>query len=211
MKKLLFAVSALAALSLLAPSTGFAQHMYDNTIGLYTTPNGLGVDNTGTNQIGAPVNVYMVLAKPAAMDGTPFTGITAFDCQLNFNPIGGIFVTGNALNGEGFNIGDVGSIDLGFLEFIVGFAAEVPVDPVDGSLLLVTLQFINSNVEQVDITMSPASIPSIPGTIGFLPGDPPLIEMFPSSGSLDTPVFSFNATAVAVEDESFGSVKALYR
>ena len=210
MKKLFFAVSAQAALSLLAPSTGFAQHTYDNTIGLYTDPAGLDPDNTGTDQIGAPVNVYMVLARPAAEDGTPFPGVTAFDCQLNFNPVGGIFVTGNALNGEGFNIGDVGSIDQGFLEFIVGFADAVTPEP-DGSLLLVTLQFINSNVERVDISMSPASIPSIPGTIGFLPVDPPLVEMFPSSGSMDTPVFSFNATAVAVEEETFGSVKALYR
>jgi hypothetical protein len=208
MKKLLFAVSALAALSLLAPSTGFAQHMYDNQIGLYTTPDGMGA--TGTDQVSTPVNLYLVLTRPAAVDGTPYAGITAFDCQLNFNPIGGIFVTNNALNGEGFNIGETGAIAEGYLEFIVGFADVVTAEP-DGSLLLVTLQFINSNIDRVDVTLSPASIPSIPGTMGFLPVDPPLVEMFPSSGSYDDPIFSFNAEATPVEEESFGSVKALYR
>jgi hypothetical protein len=208
MKKLLFAVSALAALSLLAPSTGFAQHMYDNQIGLYMTDDGTGA--TGTSQIGTPVNVYMVLTRPANADGTPFAGITAFDCQLNFNPIGGIFVTSNALNGAGFNIGDVASIGSGFLEFIVGFADLVMAEP-DRSLLLVTLQFINSNVVPIYVTMSPASTPSIPGTMGFLPVDPPLIEMYPASGAYEDPIFAFNGAAVPVEIESFGSLKALYR
>ena len=208
MKKLLFAVSALAALSLLAPSTGFAQHMYDNQLGLYLSPDGMGA--TGTDQRNAPVNVYMVLTRPASNDGTPFSGITAFDCQLNFNPVGGIFMTGENLNGEGFNIGDTSQIGAGFLEFIVGFAAEVPAEA-DGSVLLATLQFINSNLDQINITLSPASIPSIPGTIAFLPGDPPLVEMFPSSGSWAAPIFSFGGEATAIEEESFGSVKALYR
>lgn len=97
----------------------------------------------------------------------------------------------------------------GYLEFIVGFAAEVPV--VDDAILLVSLQFINSNLDPVEVTMSPVSLPSIPGTLGFLPINPPLVEMFPSSGSLDDPVFMFGGTATPVEKETFGSVKALFR
>jgi hypothetical protein len=189
------------------PSAGSAQHLYANQIGMFMNPDGTGASST--DQIGAPVNVYLVLIKPTNHLGVPFPGITSFDCQLNFSPIGGIFVTGNALNGPGFNIGDVGNISSGYLEFIVGFAEMVP--SVDEAILLVTLQFINSNVQMVYVTMSPASIPSIPGAMGYLPGDPPLIEMYPASGHYDNPVFTFNGETVPVERESFGSLKALYR
>jgi hypothetical protein len=61
------------------------------------------------------------------------------------------------------------------------------------------------------VTLSPASIPSIPGTMAYLPTDPPLQEMFPASGDYSDPVFIFAGEAVPVQEESFGSVKALYR
>lgn len=209
MFKLIITVLAFFSFCTLSPGTGSAQDIFYNQIGLYLTPDGTGASST--DQIGAPVNVFLVVTNPADIfnGNAPIPGITAFDCQLNFNPTGGLFVTGNALNGEGFNIGDTAHIYDGYLEFIVGFADYVT--PVDNAILLVSLQFINSNVEGVYVTMGPASFPGIPGSMMFLPGDPPLMEMYPSSGAYDNPVFSFNGEVVTVENESFGSFKALFR
>ena len=58
---------------------------------------------------------------------------------------------------------------------------------------------------------------SIPGEMAFLGGhqssgpDYILTIMYSMGGSHDAPVFVFNGEAVAVENESFGSVKALFR
>ena len=103
MKMLLFFVTGIATLFLLAPISSFAEPTHPNEIGLYTEPNGYGA--TGTDVLGAPVDVYLVLTKPEA-NNVSLSGIFAFECQLNFNPIGGIFLIGNVLNGEGANIGD---------------------------------------------------------------------------------------------------------
>jgi len=59
MKKLLFAVSALAALSLLAPSTGFAQAT--NTLGIYLDE--AGTLNSGPVTPFTATDIYLVLQK----------------------------------------------------------------------------------------------------------------------------------------------------
>jgi hypothetical protein len=209
MKKLLFAVSALAALSLLAPSSGFAQHVYFNQVGLYTTSSGLGTNITGTNDVGVPVSVFLVLSKPAQGESV-FPGVKAFECQLNFNPIGNIFKLGDALAADGLNIGDTDHIADGYLEYIVGFSDVVALTA-DQSIALVSFTFMNLNVVPVNITLGPPSVPSIPGQMAFLPPSPPLVAMYSAGGAPDAPVFTFNGQAVAVENESFGAVKALYR
>ena len=216
MKKLLFAVSALAALSLLAPSSGFAQHVYFNQIGLYTTNNALPdpldplVPITGTDDVSVPTTVFLVLTKPA--DGEVlYTGINAFECQLNFNPIGGIFMLSGALALPGINLGDDQNIASGFVEYIVGFNGSVPVTA-EESAVLVTFTFLNNNAVPVEVTLSEPSAPSIPGGMAFKPDSQAVLkQMFPSSGDPDAPVFLFTGSAVAVENESFGAVKALYR
>ena len=216
MKKLLFAVSALAALSLLAPSSGFAQHVYFNQVGLYTTadalPDPLDPDApiTGTDDVGIPTTVFLVLTRPAAGE-TAYAGVRAFECQLNFNPIGGIFMLSGALGAPGLNIGDVDNIALGYLNYIVGFSAPVPVAPSE-SIILVTFSFLNQNAVPIEVTLNPAPGGSIPGQMVFLPDTPPILEqMFSSSGTPDGTAFTFNGVAVATEDATFGSVKALYR
>lgn len=206
MKKFQFTVLTIATLFLVAPIASIAEPTHPNEIGLYTTPDGYG--DTGTDDIGIPVNVYLVLTKPQ-VGNEPCLGLTAFDCQLNFNPTGGIFMTGNALNGVGFNIGDVAHIDQGYLEFIVGFADLVPT--VDDAILMVSFQFIYVNPVPIEVTMGPCSVPAIPGEMVFLPGDPPYELMHSMGGSPDAPVFIFGGEAIAVEPESFGSVKALFR
>ena len=206
MKKLQFVMVALFAISMLAPSSGTAEPTHPNEIGLYTTPDGYG--ETGTDLICSPIDVYLVLTKPR-MNNEPCSGITYFSCMLNFNPQGGIFLTGNAFNGGGINLGDDSHIQSGFIEYIVELTNPVPT--VNDAVLLVSLQFINDNLSPVEVTLGPASIPCIPGQMDFMQADPPCEIMYSMGGSHDAPVFIFNGEAVAVEDESFGSVKALYR
>lgn len=211
MKKLVF---ALVVLSVLAPFAGFAWPTDPNEIGLYTEPNGYGA--TGTYNVGVPVNVYLVLTKPTNLEvWEPISTLAVFETQLNFNPIGGVVLLADALPEPAINFGDAGHINDGYLEYIVGayFPYSWPVT--DESIVLITFTFINTNSGAVEITLGPVSYPTIPGQMVFGTRDyeaPFHFEfMYPISGSYDTPVFLFNGEAVAVENASFGSVKALYR
>jgi hypothetical protein len=210
MKKLLFVVSALAALSLLAPSTGFAQspHVYPNQVGLYAFSDGTGA--TGTDIIGAAVLVYLVLTKPEA-DGVTVTNINAFECTLNFNPAGNLFKLAEVFPGNNVNVGDNSDISQGFLEYIVGFATEHPVT--DESITLVTFTFMHTAGGVIEVSLSPTSKPGVPGEMIYqnaaVPGD--LRIMHTAAGPDGGPVYIFDGSAVATENESFGSVKALYR
>ena len=207
MKKLFFAVSALAALALLAPRTGFAQHMYTNQVGLYQFADGTG--NTYTMDVGSAVDVFLVLTRPADEFDVPYAAITAFEVQLNFNPAGNMFKLLDALPPNSLNIGDNSHIGDGYLEYAVGIASPWAV--VDESVVLISFQFMTTTVGLIEVTLSPISLPSAPDQMVFLPVDPPLIQMFPSGGSTDSVVWAFNGEVVAIEDASFGSVKALYR
>ena len=213
MKKLLFAVSALAALSLLAPSTGFAQHVYDNQVGLFLTPDGMGA--TGTSDIGAGVLVYMVLIRPTDYENgdTPYIDINAFECSLFFDPQpnNNLFLLQTTIPPNAVDIGPSKDINSGRLDFIVGISdgSEVPV--VDGAVSLITFNFMNTSVGTFDVTMGPTTAPGIPGEMSFQSETGQLRIMNPASGDFAASVFQFNGTAVAVENESFGSVKALFR
>jgi hypothetical protein len=207
MKKLLFAV---AALSVLAPFTGTAEPTHPNEIGLYTTPDGYGA--TETDVIGAPVEVYLVLTKPE-VENEPDPHVFAFDGQLNFNPVGQMSLISITLGGEGLNVGDVDHVSNGWLEFITGFASP-GIPSINDAVLLATITLVNNNFIPVEITLGPCSLPAIPGQMVYLSDNNVthiLHIMHPVSGSQDAPVFIFNGEAVPVEDESFGSVKALYR
>ena len=212
MKKLLFAVSALAALSLLAPSTGFAQiHDYDNQVGLFLSADGTG--GTNSNDIGTPVFVYLVLLRPVddLNGGAPYGDINAFECTLTFTG-GALFKLGDALPPTGINVGDNTDIGQGFLEYIVGIGTSVPVTL--GSVTLITFQFMATTPAETIIALTPTSRPGIPGEMAFQSVSGQLRIMYDAGGEADAPVFSFNGVdggVVAVEDASFGSVKSLYR
>ena len=206
MKKLLFVVSALAALSLLAPSTGFAQHVHPSQLGIYEFSDGTGT--TGTFDVGTPVTVFLVLTKPEK-DGVPIATVNAFECTLNFNPAGNMFKLAEVFPGDNINVGDNSDIAQGFLEYIVGFATDHPVT--DQSITLVTFTFMHTAPGLIEISLSPTSKPSVPGVMAFqsIPGD--LRTMYTAAGPDGGPVYAFDGSAVATEIESFGSVKALYR
>ncbi len=207
MKKMLLAVIAVFSISMLAPGTGLAEPTHFNEIGLYTTTDGYG--ETGTFVVNAPVDVWLVLTKPAP-EGIPCDGVRGFECQLNFNPIGGIFKLMDLLLAPGLNIGDIDHIHEGYLEYIVGFGDQLPV--VNEAAALIHFQFLNTNSGPVEVTLGPIELASIPGQMVFADPTVTILEiMYPVSGHPDAPVFIFNGAAVSVETESFGSVKALYR
>lgn len=209
MKKLLFVVSALAALSLLAPSTGFAQHVHPNQVGLYEFSDGTGA--TGTDLISPDtVTIFLVLTKPE-VDGLPVTQINAFECTLNFNPAGNLFKLAEVFPGDNINVGDNSDIGQGFLEYIVGFGGPHPVT--DESVTLVTFTFMHTSAGVIEVSLTPTSKPAFPDQMVYqnasVPGD--LRQMFTSAGPDGGPVYIFDGVAVAIENESFGSVKSLYR
>jgi len=213
MKKLFFVVSALAALSLLAPSTGFAQHEFSNQVGLYLSNDGTGP--TGTMTVGAPVNVYLVLTKPTDVlnEEAPYTSVNFFDCMINFDPPGGIFKMADAMPPKSLNIGDSGHIDDGYLEYIVGIGEDHPLSGTE-SVWLIAFQFMTTVATPINVSLGVCTAPSTAGEMTFMSVSPNLRVMYNAAGAIDATVFTFNVDpegAVAVENESFGSVKALYR
>jgi len=208
MRKSLFAVSAIAALSLLlVPGSSIAEPTSPNEVGLYTTPDAYG--ETGTLLVGSPVNVYLVLTRPEKF-GVPYATINAFECRLTFAPAGNLFKLGEVFPPQAINVGDNNNIGEGYLEYIVGLGADWPV--INESVVLLTITFMHTAPGVIEVSLGPTSVPAIPGWMAYqsVPGD--LRVMYSIAGAIhEAPVFLFGGFAIAVETESFGSVKALYR
>jgi hypothetical protein len=209
MKKLIFAVSALVAFSLLFLGTGHSEPTHPNEIGLYMNENGTGA--TGTYDLGIPIYAYLVLTKPSdtSNNDTPYDTINAFECRLTFSISEGLFKLGDTLPPTALNIGDNSTISQGFLEYIVGIAEDVPV--IDESVVLIEFVFLLVVNSVIEVTIGPTSRPSRPGVMVFQSVSGHLVPMYPVSGAYEDPIFLFNGEAVDVENETFGSVKALYR
>jgi hypothetical protein len=209
MKKLLFVVFALVTVSLLTPGTGLAQFGLSNQVGLNLNAEGTGATRTLT--VGAPVNVFLVLTKPTDVENgeAPYTFVNYFECMLNFDPAGGLYKLEETLPPTGHNTGDSAQLVDGYLEYIVGIGIDWPVT--DESVCLVTIQFMALVTTPIYITLGPATVQSIPGEMSFMSIAGDHRVMHPISGGTDVPVFTFNPHGLPVENESFGSVKALYR
>ena len=210
MRKFLFAVSVIAVLSvLLVPCSGIAEPTHPNEIGLYMAPNGYGA--TGTFDVGTLVDVYLVLTKPTDTEtGTPYATLTNFECNLNFEPRGNLVKFEDTFLGPHLNIGNVDNIGSGYLQYIVQYVNDEPV--IDGSIVLVQISLMHTASGVIEVTLGPiGSYSSLPGEMSFISMPNKYEVMHPVSGSHEAPVFLFGGEAVAVEKESFGSAKALYR
>ncbi len=203
MKKLVFVVAALAALSLLAPSSGFAQTAH-NQIGLY-----FDTDYTINNADGVAAfgqaTAYLVVTNP--YDYTldqPVASIGGYELGLTYPSTA--LVLGLTFNGNGLNVGDNE-------DQIVGFGTGVQV--IDNACLLATMTLLLNDplAQPANIMARPTEPASIPGHLAFLHygAEQPLIEAYPASGSFDDPIFSINGAAVATEATSFENIKAMYR
>jgi len=214
MKKLLFVVYALAAISLLAPSAGFAQD-WENRIGIYTTPDPVdGAAEILTPIQNVPFNVYFVLTSPTFDDGSPVDQIDAFEFTVTIGPgTSGIFKLSQTLWPSSLNIGADGNPFNA--EFAVGGAIPQPV--VNGALVLVTWNLMVTNVSApYYFYLNPTSKPAIAGSMAVnYPAigvnNAVLIACTASSGDGVTPVFALGDVAIATEYDTFGGVKALFR
>jgi len=220
MKKLLFVVTTIFTLSLLMPGAGIAEPTHPNEVGLYLNPDGTGP--TGTFVMGAPVDVYLVLTRPTDVDGNgePYISFYGFECLMTFDPVpdNDLLLLEVVLPPGSLDIGRYKDINEGILEFIVGIDYNIPAPVINESVEMAKLTFMNLSSTITEVTLGPVQPnQSIPGEMAFLGGHQPsgtdyiLTTMYSMGGSPDAPVFVFNGEAVAVETESFGSVKALYR
>ena len=213
MKKLLFAVSALAALSLLAPSVGFAQDAA-NQVGIYTETTGF-TSNINDIAVGGQFNAYLVLTNPINEDfnggtGTsvPVTGIDGFEVAVMM-PEGLTFLAlQTLLPPDALNVGTAP-------DFIVGLGNSFPV--VDTAAVLVTWLFASIDGGEYQLFLGATSTARFPGFMSIVDAgdddsDPGQI-VYPANNNFDDPAFAVNSAnvVVPVENESWGDVKALFR
>lgn len=213
MKKMFFAVFALAALSLLAPSAGFAEMVHGSSMfGIYTDP--AGDFASASHVYAAPFNAYLVLTNPVnhSFDGGTdtrqvVTNVEAFECRVNFPP---------ALGATLFHLTTTlppNSIDVGTApDYVVGLAAPIPV--VGGAVTLITWNVMVLDAGTHEYYLGLTEFPSIDGTMAYQDADDPdapLVSAFPSSYDFAAPVFSINGGPIAIEGETWGGVKALFR
>jgi hypothetical protein len=205
MKKLLFALSALAALTLLAPAPGSA---YDNIVGImFTDPAVHLTDDPLISCTEGSIGVadaYVILLNPTMGSiwgyefGFTVEGVTNF-VAAGFEGVGPI---------------DVG---LGDNNHIVGLASAMPVNAL-GATLLATITVVLGGGDPVSITLTSADPTSLPEH----PGMPVILG--PADGLFTTGLSTVAGSVTAVintatgcgevvgsDDASWDAVKSLYR
>jgi hypothetical protein len=199
MKKLLFAVSALAALSLLAPSSGLAQPYY-NQIGLYTDVEATmpGVETAG---VGDMVTAYVIVTNPYNIDTmTPLPALGGV--EFNLAAPAGVTVLSLTWPVDVINVGNNTDV-------IAGFGQPLSVD--NGMAVLCTYTFFVMSTDPQEFFLGPFSVPSIPDVMVLLDSTEDIHAAYPSSGAWDAPVFGINTVPTATEPTTLDNVKALYR
>lgn len=204
MKKLFFVASALAALSLLAPSIGFAQRA-DNQFGLYSeAAAGAGTQNIAADT-GTPFFAYLVLTVPVDNDMNEVTSIEAFEFMVTFSNGAMVFKLSETLPPGAINVGDATSPALG-LDYTVGLAT--PIQVTGGNVTVVSFQFMVQTADPIEIFI----VNSRNGEMQFQEASgKTLVQAYPASSDQNLPAASFNGTVTATESETWGGVKALYR
>lgn len=203
MKKLLIAVLALAALSLLAPSSGFAQDDFVNRMGIYVVDNGIYVPTTDVAAPYTTVSAYLVLVNPE-QDGTPIEGVGGFECTVSGE--GTYIVTAwNFSNPQALNVATAPS-------FSVGFGSPSAVT--DGFCELIQMDVLYSTLDgsPVYLFLNPFEPASIEGYMAIInSGSEDLVAISPSSGDFAEAVFAINGEVVATEDSTLDMIKTMYR
>lgn len=207
MKKLFFAMSALAALSLLAPSSGVAQEY--NEIGLFTTstPTPTNEEACYTGSFPGFFECYLILLNPFNTTTTmaPIAVVGGYEVHLVLPA--GFQITSTTLPPNSTNFTSPPTFFVSGLINVSGTQA-----------LLATLQIgtFSAGGEGLIYFEPVPTSPSIEGSLAITDaGDNFVIsEAFPASDSLADPVFQINmgaCTIVDSEDTAWGTVKSLYR
>jgi len=216
MKKLLLAMSALAALALLVPNTGAAQTAegptgWYNHIGIYLSQDPFTAE---TNYTGAPgtITAYVVITNPRNYNyGAPGSGI-----EQDVAVVGGfefkvvlpadVYLLGAALPPLTTNFATPPEFLAGTNITVVNHAA---------TCLTLSLGAFAVNPEYVYLTPVQDAPQSVPDHLAITDYNDAfrLIAAFPSSGDASLPVFGLWADPAPVpsEDASWGAVHSLYR
>ena len=207
MRKLFFVLPALAALSLLVPSSGFAQA--NNQVGLYFDQNDLTTTSvtTGSGYLSLHVVLsYPYLEDPYHVAPGPVAAIAGFELRLGY-PDGETWLPFDG-DGDGKNYAAYPDVIYGFL---------VPQLVVDNHCYLGYFTQVTSGGDDLGYYLTPLGTgPSGDTDDMFFAVEvadqiEELQAMFPSSGSHSEPVFVVNGTPVDAQSETWGGVKSLYR
>ena len=210
MKKLLLAMSALAALSLLVPSTGVAQPYY-NQIGIYTTQDA-NPDNASYNGAPGSITAYVVIINPRNYNlGEPGSGIEqdisvvgGFEFQIILP--GGVFLLGAVLPPMTAN----------FHTETANYLCGTNLPVTNGVATCLTLNLGAFTQVENYLYLAPVNqVPSIPGSLALTDYNDAfrLNPAHPASGDYAAPVFGLwpLSTVVPTEDASWGDLKSLFR
>jgi len=206
MKKLI----VILALTCLTTSMAYAiNDSGDNSLGVYFDAPEFNV-NCLDYQTSVPSNMYFVLANCTE----ELIGGFEFGWAFDPDPAGMYFILGTVLPPNALNIGDDQN-------FIVGIGSPYPSD-VATVLVEMSLLFLAPGII-ADITVGPSEPASIDGEAAFVSGNSELFAMNystfdgvfvtrdvlgwvrPGVGAIPCP------GPIAVEDQSWGNVKAMYK
>ena len=207
MRKLFFALSALAALTLLAPSSGFAQAT--NQVGLYMSTSDLTTDHTDATPFQVII-IYLVISYPYVYESDygnvgPGTAISAYEGRIEV-PMGETIFSFTPA-GDGI---DVGTLP----ETIIGFGT--PLTVTDNHCVVGNYVIQTQGAAETMYYLTPIAVGnSIPNELAMAVdagnGNADLVAIYPTSSSHELPVFVVNGTPVDTESETWGGMKSLYR
>ena len=162
-----------------------------------------------------PVTAYLVLTNP--INHTYRAVSTDPDSERAVNLVDGweakvIKPTAPTFFALTENLGPQ-AIDIGTKpDYVVGYASPLSVSA--AAVTLCTWSFLQLDGGTYEFFLDVTDIPAIVGTMAYQDGEDahqPLVSAYPSSGNSANPVFTINGAAVAVEDETWGGVKALFK
>lgn len=213
MKKLLFALCALAAFALLTPSAGFAQ--WENRIGIYSTSALAATSLNPSPANDAVFSLYFVLTNPT-VNGSPVVSCKGWEYRVTIvGAAGGLERYTDVLPAGAQNFGNAS--DPYDSSYALGLATPLPVTIVNdlGRVVLHRWSMhMVDNAAPYYFYLSPASPASFPGRLAYLNGTGGAqIAASGSQGNYADPVFVIGGQTVpvATQSESFGAVKALFR
>lgn len=202
----------LLCLTIFCAGVSFSQTPH-NEFGLYTDMSG---DLSSVNAVVGLfdyLDVYMVLTNPYNYEYDDGTGnlveravqnIDAFETQIRWQQAG-LIVTATQFPNGGINFYDPPF-------YLVGFPSPVPVT--DGHVVLGTCTLLAIDLDPHKVFLGLFEFPTFNDSNAYVDADDmtaEVVPMHPVSGSFDMPVFGINGSVVAVEAETWGGVKALFR
>ena len=204
----------LVGMTLLQDTAG--AQIYENEFGIYTDPTGDPAAANVEVPVITPVNIYLVATNPvnhSFQGGTdttrPIAFVNGFEAKIIFPPQGPNFwILSTSFPVQAINIGTAP-------DYIVSFGSPVPV--VDQRVVLVTWEFFVLDTATYNTYLGVTDFPAVEGAMGILDSEdefyPDGVQaMHPSTNDYDVPIFSVNGdAAIAVEEQSWGGVKALFR